>query len=402
MINTVKYGLHKPEDTDSADLRIFVGENMDLIESALTTLDSAMLTSVSWLEVTDKPLTFAPSAHQHDWTDITGEPTFDNYQGWNLIVGATTDRISSLENLTLVGAGTTSITYDDIGNVVTINSVPTDNFYVTGITGSGNGLVTFTRNGLTALTWDSEHTHSWLTDITDIPTTFTPSAHTHNWTDLNDPPATYAPSAHEHAITEITNLESTLTGKYSTTGGEITGSVTITNKGDMVEVLKLNTDRSWTFRQKGALTSAELILQADFNSKTFRITSPLGVDSLEVRVDDTVGNGYINSPLIKEGGTSLVDKYALKTQIASALDVGMVQVGNGLGMSGNYLLVKTGTGIIIDETWSVALDSIYMDSNYVQIEATGGTGTVSKLWTGTQAQYDVLVKDPNTVYYIVG
>ena len=197
-------------------------------------------------------------------------------------------------------------------------------------------------------------------------------------------------------------IESALNVKYPTSGGEITGSVTITNKGDMIEVLKLNIDRSWTFKQKGTLASAELILMSDNNSKTFRVTSPLGIDSLEIRVDNTVGNGFINSPLIKENGTSLVDKYVLKTQIASALGVGMIQVGNGLGMSGNYLFVKTGTGLLIDGTWSVALDSTYIDSNYVQIEATGGTGTVSKLWTGTQAQYDVLVKDPNTVYYIVG
>ena len=50
MIDTTLYGFHKPEDTDSADLRIFVGQNMDLIESALSALDSAMLTSVDWLE----------------------------------------------------------------------------------------------------------------------------------------------------------------------------------------------------------------------------------------------------------------------------------------------------------------------------------------------------------------
>ena len=197
-------------------------------------------------------------------------------------------------------------------------------------------------------------------------------------------------------------IETALGGKYSTSGGEITGSVTITNTGDMVDLLHFNMDRGWKFKQKGALSSAELLLTSDTNSKRFRISSPLGVDSLEVRVDDTVGSGYIDSPLIKEGGTSLVDKYALKTQVASALNVGMIQVGNGLGMSGNYLFVKTGTGLLIDEAWSVALDLTYVDTNYVQIEATGGTGTVSKLWTGTQAQYDVLTKDPNTVYYIVG
>ena len=440
MIDTTLYGFHKPEDTDSADLRIFVGQNMDLIESALSALDSAMLTSVDWLEISGLPTTFPPSAHTHDWGDISGEPTFDNYQGWDLIVGATTDRIASLNSLTLVGAGTTNVTYDSALNVVTINSVPTDNFYLSGVSGNANGTVTFTRSGLTDITWNASHTHLWE-HITDKPLSFPPSVHTHNWLDINDPPLTYAPSphnhlwehitdkptafvpvahshdwntdiinlpltfppsTHSHAITDVTNLESTLAGKYSTSGGEITGSVIITTAGDMVDLLHFNMDRGWKFKQKGALSSAELLLTSDTNSKRFRISSPLGVDSLEVRVDDTIGSGYIDSPLIKEGGIPLVDKYALKTQIASASNIGMVQVGNGLGMSGNYLLVKTGTGLLIDDVWSVALDSTYLDTNYVQIEATGGTGTVSKLWTGTQAQYDVLVKDPNTVYYIVG
>jgi hypothetical protein len=35
-----------------------------------------------------------------------------------------------------------------------------DNNYLTGVSGSGNGTVTFTRNGLSSLTWDASHSHS--------------------------------------------------------------------------------------------------------------------------------------------------------------------------------------------------------------------------------------------------
>ena len=35
------------------------------------------------------------------------------------------------------------------------------NYYLTGVSGSGNGTVTFTRNGLTDLTWDASHTHPY-------------------------------------------------------------------------------------------------------------------------------------------------------------------------------------------------------------------------------------------------
>jgi hypothetical protein len=464
MIDTTLYGLHKPEDTDSADLRIFVGQNMDLIETALSGLDSAMLTSVSWLEIGDLPTEFPPSTHQHDWNDITGEPAFDNYQGWDLIVGATTDRITSLATLTLIGAGTTSIDYDSALNVVTINSTPTDNFYLSGISGSANGTATFTRSGLTDLTWNTTHTHSWLTDITDIPTAFTPATHSHLWTDISNPPATYDPSPHNHIITDITDLESSLASKYSTSGGEITGSVTITNQGDLFTLLKLNSERSWSFKQKGIGTGSELILASDNNSKTFRITSPLNIDSLEVRIEND-GTGFINSPLIKEGGVSLTTKYASKTHghlITEITDLESTLTGKysttGGEITGSITITNQGDMVdlikfnthrpwmfkqkgidsnaellLVPDTNSKrfrissplgidaleirvhdTIDSAYIDSpnikergipliqKYVQIEATGGTGTVSKLWTGTQAQYDLLTKDPNTVYYIVG
>jgi hypothetical protein len=141
-------------------------------------------------------------------------------------------------------------------------------------------------------------------------------------------------------------LDTALDGKYSKSGGEVIGTVTITNAGDMAELLKFNTDRTWSFKQKGTLSSAELLLTPEFNAKRFRISSPLGIDALEIRVHDTITDAYINSPNIREDGVALNQKY-------------------------------------------------------VQIDSAGGTGTISKLWSGTQEQYDVLTKDPNTIYFIV-
>lgn len=50
MITTTKYGLKKPEANDSADLRIYVGDNMNILD-AHTHL---------WADITDKPPTFTP------------------------------------------------------------------------------------------------------------------------------------------------------------------------------------------------------------------------------------------------------------------------------------------------------------------------------------------------------
>lgn len=40
MITTTLYGLKKPEDSDVADLRVFVGDNMDILEAKLNDIES--------------------------------------------------------------------------------------------------------------------------------------------------------------------------------------------------------------------------------------------------------------------------------------------------------------------------------------------------------------------------
>jgi hypothetical protein len=67
------------------------------------------------------------------------------------------------------------------------------NNYLTNVSGSGNGTVTFTREKLLPLTWDAAHSHTW-SEITGKPTTFTPSSHS-------------------HSISNITNLQTTLDKK---------------------------------------------------------------------------------------------------------------------------------------------------------------------------------------------
>ena len=80
----------------------------------------------------------------------------------------------------------------------------------------------------------------------------------------------------------------------------------------------------------------------------------------------------------------------LKTiPLASGATVGGVQVGNGLGMSGNYLYTKTGASLGID------------GSSMLQVVDTAGT--TLKFWRGTQAAYDAIgTKDTNTLYFISG
>ncbi|MFF4054604.1 tail fiber domain-containing protein [Streptomyces sp. NPDC001708] len=54
----------------------------------------------------------------------------------------------------------------------------------------------------------SAHSHAWA-DVTDKPSTFTPSSHTHDWSQIVNEPATFPPSTHSHSWSSITSKPST-------------------------------------------------------------------------------------------------------------------------------------------------------------------------------------------------
>lgn len=106
----------------------------------------------------------------------------------------------------------------------------------------------------------SAHTHAWVditgapdyatrwaawSEVTAKPTTFPPTAHSHSWTDINNPPAqatrwaawseitskptTFPPDPHTQAISTITGLQDALDDKFPKTGGAIAGNISATN-----------------------------------------------------------------------------------------------------------------------------------------------------------------------------
>jgi hypothetical protein len=84
--------------------------------------------------------------------------------------------------------------------------------------------------------------------------------------------------------------------------------------------------------------------------------------------------------------------YLKTVPLARADAVGGGRVGNGLGMSGEYLYVKTGAGLGINAT------------NYaLQVQTTRATPTPVNFWTGTAAEYTAIAtKDANTLYFVTG
>lgn len=59
----------------------------------------------------------------------------------------------------------------------------------------------------TDLTWDN---------LSNKPSTFTPSTHSHSWGTIADKPTTFTPSAHTHTIANVTGLQSAIDGKAGT------------------------------------------------------------------------------------------------------------------------------------------------------------------------------------------
>lgn len=94
-----------------------------------------------------------------------------------IIAGGNT--LGSTETLTL-SAGT-NVSIAESGGTVVINSTDTNtdtNNYLTGVSGSGDGTVTFTRDGLTNLTWDASHSHSEYAPLASPALTGVPTAPT--------------------------------------------------------------------------------------------------------------------------------------------------------------------------------------------------------------------------------
>jgi hypothetical protein len=165
----------------------------------------------SWNDLTDKPSTFPPSTHTHAIADTTGLETA-------LLGKASAAHTHPLSDLTTSGATT--------GQVATFN-------------GSA---------------WVPQSPSSGVTsynDLTNVPSTFPPSTHTHAAADIttgtlalariptgttsttvcigNDSRLSDArtPTAHTHPLEDVTGLETALDGKqasgsYVTTSGGIT------------------------------------------------------------------------------------------------------------------------------------------------------------------------------------
>lgn len=204
-------------------------------------------TTVTWSDVTGKPTTFAPSAHSHpisdvtglqtaldgkasashshDWSEITSKPTTFTPSAHTHLWADITDKPTTFTPATHTHAdATTSVSgFMSGADKTKLNGVATNaNNYVHPTT-DGNKHVPAngtTNNNKVLKATATAGTYSWgdvaWGEVTGKPTTFTPSTHTHLWADITDKPTTFTPSTHSHAIADVTGLQTALDDKSST------------------------------------------------------------------------------------------------------------------------------------------------------------------------------------------
>jgi hypothetical protein len=278
--------------------------------------------------------------------------------------------------------------------------------------------------------------------------------HTHDFDSITGKPLAYPSIAHFHEIADVNGLSTALDGKVDdaemtgkadvnhthddrylqNTGGTVNGQVTINNKGDNVELLRFDTDRAWSFKQKGVLGDADLVLQADSNGKSVFVQSPLNVNALEVRVDDVVTGAYIDAPEIRENGVKLADKYAPigttgggtaephthaiadVTGLESALNLKADRPVESASVPTTPTIAPRYAGDVVIDTaqkrsfiatgqtvtdWERLAPTSYVDTadNFIINDILDGLS----FWKGTQAEYDAIItKNTSTMYFIVG
>jgi hypothetical protein len=302
------------------------------------------------------------------------------------------------------------------------------------ITGLDTALAGKADNADLAAKADTEHTHT-AAEITDfgtavaanipaeyltategdaayMPAGAAPAAHTHTTAEITDfaagvaanipaeyltategdaayMPAGAAPTAHTHEIADVTGLQAALNDKadnadlaakadagHTHTAANITDFGTAVAANIPAEYLTV-TEGNAAYMPAGAAPTAHTHTSAEITDFAAGVAGAIPAEYLT----ETEGNAAYQPK-----GT-----YLTAVPLASAAAVGGGRVGNGLGMSGEYLHVKTGAGLGINA------------ANYaLQVQTTNATPAPLNFWTGTATDYAALTKDPNTLYFVTG
>lgn len=204
-----------------------------------------------WAHITDKPTEFAPSAHTHIWGEITDKPatfTPSAHNHYNVIS----------QGRQTAWTGTTDPTYTGLSMVQAFaNGYPLDYGNVLNLHGDVSGQIMLSDANKLMLRakaaggswtdWTQVYTKLDRVDYTEllnVPTEFTPAAHTHPWAQITDVPAASVSAAGIVQLNSATNSTSATmaatsaavktaydlaAGKVSKTSDTMSGTLTAAN-----------------------------------------------------------------------------------------------------------------------------------------------------------------------------
>ena len=331
--------------------------------------------------------------HSHDFSEITGKPS--TLAGYGITDAAPANHNHDSRYLQLTGGTLTgslvmkqALWLDDYAGG-TGNRIRTgyasegSRFYIAPVHG---GVLDFNKE----LSYDFAAAR-WVFDET-------PYVASHAiWHAGNLSKSEFAPASHNHDDLYL---------KLS--GGAISGLLTVSRVGDGVELLRFDTERRWSFFQRGTGPSAALELRPEFAGKSFIIANDAGTPIAEfhgssTQVDrvDLIPNGGIArvaGNTIWHAGNLDPNSFATAghTHALSGLSdtsitspatnhvllwngsawVNSTPSGGGSPV-GTSRAINTGTGLTgggdLSANRTISLDTAYTDGRYLKL--TGGTLT---------------------------
>lgn len=179
-------------------------------------------------------------------------------------------------------------------------------------------------------------------------------------------------------ITLYTNAEidALLSNYLPLTGGTLSGTLQInsTNSGDIL--LRLATDRPWSFKQDGDDGLTNLVLQPESDVKTFIIKSFDGTKSIQLRPYNAGAEIRVDGNKVwhagNDGSGSTLDADLLDGKDSTAFQDALVSGTNIKTINGNSLLGSGDLSITATVDWSQVFDD---SATYRQYKAKGGTST---------------------------
>ena len=287
----------------------------------------------SWNDLTDKPLTFAPTAHNHSASEI----------------------ISGIFAIGRIPTGTTETTVA-LGN----------------------------------------HVHSWSA-IANKPSVFTPDTHVHQWGDIQNKPSLFAPDTHYHYVADILNFPTSMPASdvYAWAKASTKPTYVWSEIGSKPSVIT-NTTASFTTaletKLNGIATGAQVNVNADWNATSgdaLILNKPTTFSG--TFYGNLIGNATSATGL-QYARTIWGQAFDGNSNVSGTLDLGSGDLTWGGWGAGKATLAGVPNGVMIYPKGNAYTGEVYINGNLIY-----HTGNFTNLNQLTTRNFSDLQNKPTTI-----